>query len=169
MMSTDHHVDRYAHQLLLALRGREVPSDRIAEVVAEVESHVAETGEDPWEAFGTPQEYAAAVAGARTAPRAWTWLAILLGGAAGYLSAMVVFALVVQERDIHGVPLVVAAPLALLLAATAAVTAQWHHRPVVDPRTGRRRLPGGGGPTVVVLLVSLAAVAGVAALTRGLG
>ena len=48
--------ETYVRRLLTALRTHEVPSERIAEVVAEVESHLAETGEDPVEAVGTPPE-----------------------------------------------------------------------------------------------------------------
>jgi acyl-CoA synthetase (NDP forming) len=54
----------WCDDLLLALRLRDVPGTRIGEVIAEVQSHVAETGEDPRQAFGTPKEYAAEVAGA---------------------------------------------------------------------------------------------------------
>ena len=50
---------RYVERLVLELRQRDVPGDRIGEVVAEVEAHVAESGETPEEAFGPPGEYAA--------------------------------------------------------------------------------------------------------------
>jgi hypothetical protein len=43
---------------VLALRMHDVPGDRIGQVVAEVESHVAESGEDPVDAFGSPPAYA---------------------------------------------------------------------------------------------------------------
>lgn len=52
----------YGQELLLALRRREVPSPRIAEALAEVDSHVADTGEDPAEAFGPPDLYAGELA-----------------------------------------------------------------------------------------------------------
>ena len=54
-------VDAYQQQLLLALRLRDVPGPRIAEVLAEVGSHVADTGEDPTAAFGAPEDYARAL------------------------------------------------------------------------------------------------------------
>ncbi|GAB3547859.1 fumarate reductase subunit D [Actinopolyspora lacussalsi] len=54
--------EKYRNELLFALRMREVPGARIGDVLAEVETHVAETGQDPVEAFGTPGEYAARVA-----------------------------------------------------------------------------------------------------------
>ncbi|MBB1484045.1 hypothetical protein H5392_09250 [Tessaracoccus sp. MC1865] len=49
----------YIDDLALELRLLDVPGDRIGEVLAEVESHVAETGEDPVEAFGPVKAYAA--------------------------------------------------------------------------------------------------------------
>jgi hypothetical protein len=55
-MSTN--LDAYRQQLLFALRLRNVPGPRIGEAIAEVESHLAETGEDPVVAFGEPAEYA---------------------------------------------------------------------------------------------------------------
>ncbi|SDR16300.1 HAAS signaling domain-containing protein [Actinopolyspora saharensis] len=54
--------EKYRNELMFALRVRDVPGDRIGDVLAEVETHVAESGEDPVEAFGTPGEYAARVA-----------------------------------------------------------------------------------------------------------
>src|SRR5699024_4781202 len=49
---------KYRDQLVLALRAQEVSGDRVGEVLAEVEPHVAGTGEDPQEAFGPPRDYA---------------------------------------------------------------------------------------------------------------
>ncbi|SDP16513.1 hypothetical protein SAMN04487905_102230 [Actinopolyspora xinjiangensis] len=53
--------EKYRDELTFALRMRDVPADRIGDVLAEVDTHVAETGEGPVEAFGTPGEYAARV------------------------------------------------------------------------------------------------------------
>ena len=61
-MSTD--LQSYSTRLLLALRERNVPGPQVAEALAEVESHVAETGEEPESAFGPPRQYADAVAAA---------------------------------------------------------------------------------------------------------
>lgn len=54
--------EKYTHDLMVALRCNNVPGDRIGDVLAEVESHLAATGEDPREAFGDPTEYAETVA-----------------------------------------------------------------------------------------------------------
>ncbi|MCI2419025.1 hypothetical protein MOQ72_16395 [Saccharopolyspora sp. K220] len=58
MMALD---KKYHDELLYALRVHEISGERIGEVLAEVEAHVAETGEDPIQAFGQPREYAAQV------------------------------------------------------------------------------------------------------------
>ncbi len=50
--------DTYVNQLVLELRMRDVPGDRIGQVIAEVEAHVAESRETPAEAFGSAEEYA---------------------------------------------------------------------------------------------------------------
>jgi hypothetical protein len=54
----------YLDNLLLQLRLREVPGDRIGQILAEVQTHVADTGLDPVDAFGEPGEYAATYAAA---------------------------------------------------------------------------------------------------------
>ncbi|MGA9745989.1 MAG: hypothetical protein WBQ50_00890, partial [Nocardioides sp.] len=56
MMTTD--VENYRTQLLLALRLRDLPGPRIAEILAEVDSYAADSGQDPREEFGAPSEYA---------------------------------------------------------------------------------------------------------------
>ena len=60
--------------------------ERIGEIVAEVESHVADTGEDPREAFGPAREYAAGFQqpvspGARVS----FWVLIALSAVCGWL------------------------------------------------------------------------------------
>jgi hypothetical protein len=56
--------DPYVRDLVVALRARDVPGPRIGEVIAEVEDHLAESGEAADDAFGTPEEYAATIAAA---------------------------------------------------------------------------------------------------------
>ena len=50
--------ERYAAELTETLQFRAVPDKAIQEIVREVNSHVAESGEDPTVAFGTPSDYA---------------------------------------------------------------------------------------------------------------
>ncbi|MDO5677255.1 MAG: hypothetical protein Q4G35_07075 [Propionibacteriaceae bacterium] len=49
----------YVDDLALELRLLDVPGTKIGEILAEVQAHVAETGEDPREAFGPVKDYAA--------------------------------------------------------------------------------------------------------------
>lgn len=44
----------YLENLTIQLRLLEVPGDRIGQILAEVETHVADTGSDPVAAFGEP-------------------------------------------------------------------------------------------------------------------
>ncbi|MBQ0925069.1 HAAS signaling domain-containing protein [Saccharopolyspora endophytica] len=55
-------LDEYTDDLHKALRFHEISGERMGEVLAEVEAHVAETGEDPVDAFGRPRDYAKQVA-----------------------------------------------------------------------------------------------------------
>ncbi|MHB8296505.1 MAG: hypothetical protein ACYDH5_18200 [Acidimicrobiales bacterium] len=55
-MSTD--LESYRRKLVLALRLRDVPGAQIAQAVAEVESHIEQSGERPDDTFGSPRAYA---------------------------------------------------------------------------------------------------------------
>jgi hypothetical protein len=61
----------YTRALTIQLRLREIPGLMIGQIVAEVESHVRETGEDPVEAFGQPGSYSAQFDRPAQAGRAW--------------------------------------------------------------------------------------------------
>lgn len=149
-------VRTYDDQLLLALRVRGVPGPGIAEALAEVDSHVAETGEEPYDAFGPPQAYAAEVAAAlghpdQTAPfwrevLTWSTAAYGLAGAAGaWLVIDGVLALAAGDRAALGLPSV--APLLLglgVLVALASRLVRLAHAddvPVLDPLTGKDMTP----------------------------
>ena len=62
--------DSYVDQLTLELRRRDVPGARIGEVIAEVETHLAESGDHAVETFGPPSEYAQRVSDALRPPPA---------------------------------------------------------------------------------------------------
>ena len=64
----------YLDNLLIQLRLLEVPGDRIGQVLAEVESHVTDTGQDPVNAFGQPGEYAATYVAVSGSGPARNWL-----------------------------------------------------------------------------------------------
>lgn len=68
----------YVDQLVLELRARDVPGTRIGQVVAEVETHLAETGDDADDAFGPPGRYAETIA-AELRPAKATGRAVLGG------------------------------------------------------------------------------------------
>lgn len=66
----------YTQALTVQLRLRDVPGRAIGQIVAEVESHVRETGEDPVEAFGQPGSYSAQFAGRRRPVGRGGWLSL---------------------------------------------------------------------------------------------
>ncbi|MHB8186914.1 MAG: hypothetical protein ACYDDU_12710 [Dermatophilaceae bacterium] len=67
----------YTQALTVQLRLRDVPGPVIGQIVAEVESHVRETGEDPIEAFGQPGSYSAQFAGRRRPVGRGGWLSLV--------------------------------------------------------------------------------------------
>ena len=156
----------YRRDLMLALRARHVPGDRIGEIVAEVESHVADTGEDPVDAFGSPKEYAASVAPAPRGARLALWALTLSGLAVGWLVATSAFEL--AAGDAKGLPAGVPAWAALLTAVLlwipAVVIQMRRNSRVRDPRTGNWLTPSPRWVPVVMggfLIVMGAAVWGV--------
>jgi hypothetical protein len=171
-------VETYRNDLLLALRLRDVPGPRIAEVLAEVESHVGDTHEDPRETFGEPKAYAEQVAsalglGGRGGLRGWllalrgeaglVGLLALLGGA---LLPHGLFHLGAGTDAVGGTPAVV--PVVLGLALWAVAARRLHAElgstgdRVLDPRTGADMAPDVpwwarvvvvGGPLTMLALV----------------
>jgi hypothetical protein len=146
----------YRTRLLLALRERDVPGPRIAEALAEVESHVADTGEEPESAFGPPRQYADAVASALSGDgrplgeKGWvTWGRAAACGAAGWIGAdaLIDGAVGVSsgEPGAYGTPaalsLGVGALVLALLAGWFVLFVRRQTDVVLDPRTGRDMAP----------------------------
>lgn len=147
--------ETYRTKLLLALRLLDVPAPFIAEALAEVDSHVTETGEDPRDAFGAPRAYAAELRAAygdgfpsrpfwRDVVR-WRTAAYGLAGAAGsWLLLDGVMAALLGTRSL-GLPPWVAVALGLVvLAGLAGFLVRLVRRDdtrVLDPRTGRDMAP----------------------------
>jgi hypothetical protein len=172
-------VDAYRQQLLLALRLRGVAGARIAEVLAEVDSHVAETGEDPREAFGAPKNYARTLVAElqpERAPGLRGWVASVRGAevliaalafVGAWLAAEGLFALAAGRPGVLGLPGAVALTIAVaLLAALALLLARTSRRRddrILDPRTGRdiaaSLAPRWAGPVSVVVPAALLVVA----------
>ena len=170
--------------LLLYLRLLSVPGPRIGEVLAEVQSHVAETGEAPREAFGTPKEYAGQVAQAMgvTPVRCWAalreglgwWVLALsvLTGIACFALANGLWALGAGEANTARLPTWLVCAVGALVLATCTARFVVHARhdpdadPVVDPRNGTDMVPF--GRRQILLLATLPVLALVAMAVGGL-
>lgn len=61
-------IDPWREAFVIELRLRAVAGRHIGDLLAEVDAHCAESGEDPLTAFGEPREYAAVMAGAQSRP-----------------------------------------------------------------------------------------------------
>lgn len=59
---------KWRDELIYHLRMKDIPGDRIGDILLEVESHIGETGETPAEAFGDAKHYAATHAEATPPP-----------------------------------------------------------------------------------------------------
>lgn len=160
-------VAAYQDELILALRWRDVRGDRIGEVLAEIESHTADSGESPYDAFGPPTAYAGEIADrlANTlsvVPLGWrNWLVAVAFGPAGFLLATGVWA-VAADRSVLGVP-----GWLLVLVGVAAYLILWkalgdsRKGRIHDPRTGREwnlATPAWVGPVVIGLPLAMLVV-----------
>lgn len=150
---------------------RNVPGDKIGQIAAEVEAHIAESGEYPAEAFGKPRNYAREWA--RTAARrpsrperVRSLIRIALSAAGGALSGVGLIRTASGET-MWGGPAVLGLLIGLVLVAGAA---SMRRNLVIDPRTGleperlRRQVRRGmlAGGTLVVLVIVAAGVIAVA-------
>jgi hypothetical protein len=78
--------DPWHNTLLVELRTRNVPGPRIGEILAEVDTHCADSGTTPAEAFGDPAVYARSFAATASKPSArqiisgaWSGFAMMIG------------------------------------------------------------------------------------------
>ena len=160
-MSTTTTTRRYTQSLTTWLQLREVDGQRIGEIVAEVEAHVAESGEDPETAFGPARRYAEQFG---TPPQRWGsgrrgLLVAAVSGLGGWLLADGFSTLALGGGTTLGLPGWLA--LVLGLALLTAVFLRLPVNAVVDPRRPQRR----GHPKAVLLAVvagSFAAILGLA-------
>ncbi len=91
MTTADKRTDMWRRALVMSLQTRGVPGDAIGDALAEVDVHCADSGEDPWQAFGNPFDYANRVLGEPPIPaRADAWRVGLAPGVmlAGVLCLM---------------------------------------------------------------------------------
>ncbi len=147
--------ETYRKALIFALRMKDVPAARIGELVAEVESHVAETGEDPVEAFGTAKEYAASLTAEHRRPPRWQVVLIALAaGVAGWLLAQGLFAWLLAERYL-GQPGWLWVAVGGVIAVPTARYARDRSGQVRDPRTGRSLTPSPRWVPVALLVLAV--------------
>ncbi len=155
----------YRQELIVALRLKDVPGDRIGEIVAEVESHVADTGEHPAEAFGNPRDYAATLtAEHRTGPWWSTTLTVIWSFAAGWLVSQGLFAVLLEDTYLgrSGWLWII---VGLAVGVPGALAVRRRSTRVADPRTGADMVPGRPwaisvmvGIPVAIVLVSVGAI-----------
>ena len=149
-MTTDKTSPDYTQRLILALRLKDVPGDRIGEIVAEVESHVADTGEDPVEAFGTPRAYAASLLEEHRPDPWWvTTLSIATSGVAGWLLAQGTLTLLFGT-EYWGQPGWVWLGLGLVIGIPGGISVWRRSSRVRDPRTGADLVPFSPGAVLVL-------------------
>ena len=147
----------YRSALLLALRLRDVPGPRIAETLAEVHSHVAETGENPEAAFGPASTYAEQLSQALqpTTPHGWRlWLTgftgahaliALLSLSGCWLLADGLFSLGARRASSLGLGaftvVLLGAGLLVVMLRLILRSVREHADTVVDPRDGTDMAP----------------------------
>jgi hypothetical protein len=166
--------ERYRDNLIFALRARNVPGEKIGQIVAEVEAHVAESGEDPVEAFGRPRDYAREWA--RTTGRRSSWqervrslVGITLSGVGGALFGVGLIRTATGETMWGGSAVLGGLVGFVLIAVAAAIL---RRNLVIDPRTGLeaerlRRQMRRGVLMVGTAVVLFIAAASVIAVTTG--
>ena len=96
----------YAAELreILGLRG--VPAVAASGIVREVQSHVADSGEDPTAAFGTPSQYADNFAPKLRMTRLGMLIvaSVILAAGGGYTLISGVFGILSPAHDLGGLP-----------------------------------------------------------------
>ena len=96
--------EQYASDLAEALDVRDVPAEAARQIVREVQSHLAESGEDPVEAFGPVSRYADQFA-PRSREQEVVWFAVAaaaLGFCGAFLIISGVFGLLDETATLWG-------------------------------------------------------------------
>lgn len=103
---TESSFGQYADELREVLEFRDIPMEAIEQIVREVESHVAESGEDPLIEFGSPDEYAN-----NFAPRSrmvWFWAlvasSVVLASGGAYVLISGIFGLLSSSATLWDLP-----------------------------------------------------------------
>lgn len=129
-------VENYTAELVKELRKKEVAGKVIGDAVAQVESHVAEDGEDPTGVFGTPREFAKQLARGRKKTIGWPLYvaSVILTVGGGVLLLKGAFGVVQNQQLFWGM-----SPIAGIIVGSLAIVA-WvillvaTADPVRDPR-----------------------------------
>lgn len=119
-MKQRHLIDEWHDRLILELRDREVPGPRIGDVLAEIDTHCRDTGEDPATAFGDPVAYAREVAGAERVRPSSSWSVALQ--AAASLAAMLAVVAGIDAVSHGRSATVTAGDLSAIVIGSAGVT-----------------------------------------------
>jgi hypothetical protein len=129
-------VEKYSAELVKELREKEVSGRVIGDAIAQVESHIAEGGEDPTEVFGTPRAFAKQLARGRKKSIGWPLYiasAILaLGGALLLLKG--IFGVVRHQPLLWGIPSLVGIVVGSLAIVAWIILMVIAADPIKDPR-----------------------------------
>lgn len=98
--------EEYAAELTETLELRGVPATAAARIVREVQSHVADSGEDPTATFGTPSQYVDNFAPKLRITRLWVLIvaSVILAVGGGYMLISGVFGLLSPVHGLWGLP-----------------------------------------------------------------
>ena len=129
-------VAKYTAGLVKELREKEVAGKVIGDAVAQVESHIAEGGEDPTEVFGRPREFAKQLARGRKKSVGWPLYvaSAILAVGGGLLLLKGIFGVVQNQQLLWEIP-----PLSGIVVGSLALAA-WIilmivvADPIKDPR-----------------------------------
>ena len=136
----------YFEDLRDTLEFRGVPDEAVTQIVREVESHVAESGEDPAVAFGQPGDYADNFAPRSRLVRFWALLisSVVLAGGGAYVLISGVLGLLSPSATLWGLP-----PWFRIILGAAGIAAFFALLLVAGARSKRSasswRIPAGGG------------------------
>lgn len=109
--------DAYLEELQSALELRDTSENQTADVIRQAKSHLLDSGEDPYEAFGAPAEYAKQYAPRSTTARFWVLVlgSVVLALVGGWLVANGVVNVVAETTMLWGLDPIVGIIVGALL------------------------------------------------------
>lgn len=126
---------QYSDELREVLEFRDIPGEAIEQIVREVESHVAESGEDPLIEFGSPDEYANNFAPRSRMAGFWALIvsSVVLASGGAYVLISGIFGLLSSSATLWGLP-----PWARIVIGALGITAFFTLVLVAGVRSRRR-------------------------------